>query len=665
MVQGALVHQFAKEFKQIESSSVNEVALDWAEDFPDMHARLEGVMQAESDQTCDFLHMDVKLEMSGRNPFPAESSLNSCTEISVDKKLMLTNRWRVHTTLYIPEQLSKTNQALLLEKTYDMDVVKYHIKDCGNTGDGQGWDTCACAKKYKRDYIQVPFPAEAWASALQSCTDYPMHPEVERQEFEVKKEVKGKPAEIKMVSKLVRPPGLGQHNKDTQMDLVPRIAMMQEVEWAPLGSYHDSSKWTRRAVILWSFATIHSFVTKSTPAPTHVELVTSQPGTFWRFLTLLDPTNPEHLERALTSSPRDDMTRDVVMSPNPSYRQTLSASMSETLGSACYDAAAYHQYLHSHQSSYLDDTTAYCSPASSFSATSSYPPFPDAHHHDGADLTAAAYHQHHLAASSTATDLDSLAAVTDPFLTSGSFDGLPVGVAGWVDVPGAWPPAGPEHGHSSRHNPDDVLDWASPTQHQEQVKTEAQNENEHEHADDALWDDRVQGLGPSQAQQHDDWVHVESQNPEDWEVVELETNRHEPDDGDDDNDDHADHATVQSQAQQVSDRVGPDSHGLPASLASIVSESAPSSASTSTPTSISEPHGSTAGHVVQEDADSDADACPIPATVGDDAPSPPSPTTGRGGGQKRARADSLDYPFSAVQKLARLEGAGSKGGQDW
>lgn len=384
MLPGTLLHRFTKMLEQVESSSVREIGSQWATDFPELAARLDaataGSEGSDGHACCDILHMHLTLEMQRRRHFPAQSELNSWVEINVEQPRLLNHRWKVVTRLMRPAELSRgtsggangsgnsssgnssnsSNGGTLYETSAEMGVQYVHQPRCEGPISGH---SCDCVSQSQRQVVSVPFPADVWARTLTSCAEYPAHPLVlDRSDGrEAVKSEHDEHEERSIKSKIKR--------HLTQMELVPKIAMFQEVWSCPPGpqdmdsfgpSQAESRKrggggrWKRRAVLLWTFETVHSV---SYTMRGRNELVTAPEGKGqWRFLTTLDPTSQYHQKQSLLSpgvlpgmgagagpnvpvlgsstGAHHHLSRDAVMSPTPSYQQHLNASMNENFALA-------------------------------------------------------------------------------------------------------------------------------------------------------------------------------------------------------------------------------------------------------------------------------------------------------------------------------------------
>ncbi|KAK0631799.1 hypothetical protein B0T14DRAFT_468014 [Immersiella caudata] len=362
--QGALLHEYIKSFSQADSSALRELSKEWKAPFPDLNQRLEAMMAANAqndilttEPQCDFVHMQVILELNEMRRFPSHSELNSWVEISIDKPHLLHHRWKVETQLVRPAELSYTSGRSAPELVYktSADIAVQYKHRPGCEGPRNGASDCHCMSQHaRRDWVTVPFPADVWAPTLSNCAEYPAHPFMggsSRRRAKKPKRESDDDDDSKSGPDGCYP---------TQMDLVPQIAMMQEIYSCPPDEAHKndtesqgSKRWTRRGVILWSFKTIHSIDPKDPN-----KILTAEGGkTTWRFLTVLDPVSEYHLQNSLLPGnghhpgasykenvPRNRhfplglsttaLGRDAVMSPSPTYQQHLSASMSENFSSA-------------------------------------------------------------------------------------------------------------------------------------------------------------------------------------------------------------------------------------------------------------------------------------------------------------------------------------------
>ncbi|KAK4217606.1 regulatory protein abaA [Rhypophila decipiens] len=304
---GSLLHEFTKDLSQFEASSVREISDEWEETCPELHEQLEDI--TATNPRCDIFHMHSTLELKGGRQFPGHSDLNSWVEIVVEQPQLLNHRWKVETTLMRPPELGYSGEKSAPETVYrtsaKMGIQYQHRPGCDGHR-GSGGDTCDA--RCRRDCVIVPFPADVFAVTLTNCAEYPAHPPTE-----VIKRGKKTVTVVKTeVGDRDRDSKTSGGDQPTQMDLVPRIAMMQELWSCPPdeGSslYGDDPqgredkkgvRWERRGLLLWTFQTLHStdYPSSKDEAP---ELKTAPNGkTQWRFLQILDTSSQYHLQRVL------------------------------------------------------------------------------------------------------------------------------------------------------------------------------------------------------------------------------------------------------------------------------------------------------------------------------------------------------------------------------
>ncbi|KUI58666.1 Regulatory protein abaA [Cytospora mali] len=309
-IRHTLLHEYTWTMRQTESSSVREVCDEWEVDHPELHTRLQGVIDhhnlqnahLHSNSQCDIIHMDVTLDMHSVKDIPKGSALRPLVKITVGQGILQDHHWCVRTRFERPPELCSDGSGTTFVEDREMSFVYTHIRGCHDRN-----PNCDCPDRRRGNVWSVPFPAMQWAKALQLCAEYPPYllPKDKRGTSRTKKEDDAKEAEVV-----------------TQMDLMRGTAMFQELWSSPPaapGSSHLT--WTRRAVILWTFNTVH-FFDKDT------NLCETPAGTNWRFLTAVDPLSPVHQERTLLSGAATNKDR-VVMSPSPAYQQLLNAQMAE------------------------------------------------------------------------------------------------------------------------------------------------------------------------------------------------------------------------------------------------------------------------------------------------------------------------------------------------
>lgn len=309
-VKGVILHDFTRDLSQFESSTIREITDLWEDTCPELHGKLEDIVAANP--RCDILHMHSTLELKEKCRFPSHSDLNSWVEITIEQPHLLTHCWKVETTLVRPPELSYSSEKSAPETVYQtsakMSIQVEHRPGCdGHCGSGgkarDGILRC------RKDYVIVPFPADVFALTLTNCAEYPAHPPLMaiRRESKASKVVEVDDDDEDSDFKGAASTG----DQPTQMDLVPKIAMMQELWSCPPEDRHgdDSQggggesnnkgpRWERRGLLLWTFQTIHSIeIAKSDKTP---QLKTAPNGkTQWRFLQVLDSASQYHQSRVL------------------------------------------------------------------------------------------------------------------------------------------------------------------------------------------------------------------------------------------------------------------------------------------------------------------------------------------------------------------------------
>ncbi|KAK4039830.1 regulatory protein abaA [Parachaetomium inaequale] len=533
LFKGALLHEFTKEIDQVESSSVKDLSKKWESAFPDLQQRLKAITSTTTDAKCDILHLHATLELKEKRSFPPESSLSSWVEINIEQPRLLNHRWRVETRLVRPPELSYSHddshegsaQGDICERHKEFTIKYQHQLGCdGSRSSARGHCDCL-AQRSRRDGFSVPFPipfpATAWAQTLTNCAEYPAHPYSGSKRHDRERGSAARAGDDDEDGSRSR----RRSKQPTQMDLVPRIAMMQEIFSCPPTSVHNEGssdtsdqRWTRRAVILWTFETIHS-ISKDSKR----ELVTAPGGrTNWRFLTILDPASEYHAiisgrrastdeyrgaSSSLASSSRP-ASRATIMSPSPSYQQHLGANMRENFSSAwdsagglgslsgpaaqAYGAHFMSQTIPSHagaasQAGYglLDSFSSHsglATPPPTASLASSFTqPFDTAS--TNSDMLPSYLATH--AVVTTAADMDAsshtlggstLSAVTDPFLShvgTAYGGGTQDGIHGWDShgvtgggmdntTAASWPSSGYSHTNEAQMHSGTNMGWPGP-----------------------------------------------------------------------------------------------------------------------------------------------------------------------------------------------------------
>ncbi|KAI1127455.1 hypothetical protein F5Y10DRAFT_292834 [Nemania abortiva] len=350
-----LLHEYTRTLAQKESSSVKEISSRWDVKFPELREKLTNALndaQPSDEQTsrcvvgpCDTFHFETVLDLHSTSKFPPGSDLNGLVEFTISRPDLHNHSWRSRTSVIKPDELYMSDvENEYWEESSAIDVIPSHRVGC------PGAARCDCTARGSRDTISIPFPAVSWANTFIKLAPYvtaerermdreraarsasSMNGRAEREAARAKKENEETSSHLKSKG-------------PTPKDLLAQVAMYQEIWSAPQGevvnrggdeessSKRGRGKWTRRAVILWTFVPVHDNADekgKTTVVP---------PGTNWRFLTKIDPTSSYHQQQAYVSGPQTAVSRDTVMSPNPGYAHHLNAAMQEHFNAAAgYDA---------------------------------------------------------------------------------------------------------------------------------------------------------------------------------------------------------------------------------------------------------------------------------------------------------------------------------------
>ncbi|KAI1630588.1 hypothetical protein F4809DRAFT_268262 [Biscogniauxia mediterranea] len=342
-----LLHEYTRALSQKESSSVKDISNKWDVRFPDLKEKLVAALDdtRPSDERtsrcvvgpCDTFHFEVVLDLHSTSMFPDGTELNGMVELSINRPDLHNHSWRSITSVVKPEELYMSEEEPeFWERANPVEVAVSHRVGCNGVG------PCDCAGRGSRDTICVPFPAHSWASTFIKLAPY-----VTAERERVSRERAAREAgslrggraerEAARLKKESDDTSSSHHSKKpTPKELLSQVAMYQEVWSAPNDGMptegSSSKRWTRRAVILWTFEPVREHTDDKG------KTVTVPPGTNWRFLTKFDPTSQYHQQHAYLSGSPTVIPRDSVMSPNPGYAHHVDAAMHEHM-SAAYDVS--------------------------------------------------------------------------------------------------------------------------------------------------------------------------------------------------------------------------------------------------------------------------------------------------------------------------------------
>lgn len=391
-----LLHEYTRTLTQKESCSVREISNNWSVRFPDLAEKLstalggssnssgadarQGAVPAADERTsrcvvgpCDTFHFEVVLDLHANAKFPEGSHCNGVVELAISRPDLHGHSWRSVTTVVKPDALYfDDKEPDYHDRASPVDVIPSHRVGCPAAAPNF---PCDCIARGSRDTIGVRFPASSWANTFVMLAPHVSayrEEQAREREWASQNQRKGgsrsrgkqqqkdedestsspssAPQQQQQQKKSPRPDG---SKKKALIDLLSEVAMYQEIWSAPNepgnpGSAGDNTgssssnangsssgkrpAWTRRAVILWTFVPVHEKTDdkgKTSVLP---------PGTNWRFMSKLDPTSQYHQQRAyLSGSPA--VSRDAVMSPNPSYAHHVhNAAMHEHFGAAANTA---------------------------------------------------------------------------------------------------------------------------------------------------------------------------------------------------------------------------------------------------------------------------------------------------------------------------------------
>lgn len=337
-IRHTLLHEYTWPLKQTESSSVREVCDEWETEHPELHAMLQEVIDQHDlnnahmqpvTQLCDIIHVDVTFDIHRVHNLPDDSSFEWMFKINVAQPGLAGHDWRVRTWLERPAELSRNqgkgsdgkgrSKGHVVSFRDDKRMMNEftHVRGCHDDN-----PHCDCRNRQSGNVWLVPIPAKVWAESLDMCAQFPRYLVPKR----------------RGTSRTKKEDEMPESDTVTQMDLMRGTAMFQELWSSPPvtpGSL-EQSMWTRRAVILWTFNTIHFFDKDS-------NLCETPAGTAWRFLSAVDPLMPIHQERTLLqdSSPTERAT----VSPSPMYQPLLNSHMPDNLNSVWANSNNVHLNL--------------------------------------------------------------------------------------------------------------------------------------------------------------------------------------------------------------------------------------------------------------------------------------------------------------------------------
>lgn len=319
-IRETLLHEYTYPLRQTEASSAREVLDEWDTEHPDLHGMLQNIItqhelqnahELPATRLCDIIHVDVTFDVHRVRCLPEGTSFEWPFKIQVAQPGLQGHDWRVRTWLERPVELSRSKSeagrgrtVVMTKDEKSMMNEMTHVRGCGDND-----PNCDCRSRSRSSTWLVPIPATTWAESLDMCAQFPRYllPK-KRGSSRSKKEDE-----------------MPESDTVTQMDLMRGTAMFQEL-WssAPVGPGSLEPTWTRRAVILWTFNTIHFFDKEN-------NLCETPAGSAWRFLSAVDPLSQIHQERVLL---RGNAQSDRgVVSPSPGFQQILNSQMAENLSS--------------------------------------------------------------------------------------------------------------------------------------------------------------------------------------------------------------------------------------------------------------------------------------------------------------------------------------------
>lgn len=318
-IRDTLLHEYTYPLRQTEASSAREVLDEWETEHPDLHGMLQNIItqhdlqnahELSASRLCDIIHVDVTFDVHRVQCLPDGTSFEWPFKIQVAQPGLQGHDWRVRTWLERPVELSRSkNEAgrgrtvVMTKDEKSMMNEMTHMRNCHD-----GHPGCDCRNRGRSSTWLVPIPASTWAESLDMCARFPRYllPK-KRGSARSKKE-----------------DDMPESETVTQMDLMRGTAMFQELWSSAPASSGMEPTWTRRAVILWTFNTIHFFDKEN-------NLCETPAGSAWRFLSAVDPLEQIHQERVLLQG--NAHSDRGVMSPSPAYQQILNSQMSDNLSS--------------------------------------------------------------------------------------------------------------------------------------------------------------------------------------------------------------------------------------------------------------------------------------------------------------------------------------------
>lgn len=323
-IRHTLLHEYTWPLKQTESSSVREVCDEWEAEHPDLYAMLNGVIDQHDlnnahmhpvSQLCDIIHVDVTFDIHRVHNLPDDSSFEWMFKINVAHSSLVGHDWRVRTWLDRPAELSRNQvkgadgkgrskgRMVSFRDEKRMMNEFAHVRGCHDDN-----PHCDCRSRQSGSVWLVPIPAKVWAESLDMCAQFPRYLVPKR----------------RGTSRTKKEDEMPESDTVTQMDLMRGTAMFQELWSSPPVAPGSQSMWERRAVILWTFNTIHFFDKDS-------NLCETPAGTAWRFLSAVDPLMPIHQERTLLQD--SNPTERSTISPSPMFQPLLNSHLADNLSS--------------------------------------------------------------------------------------------------------------------------------------------------------------------------------------------------------------------------------------------------------------------------------------------------------------------------------------------